>query len=381
MGSGKKAVLFASIVAVIAALPASAFAECAPRSLRSSRPSVVWRSSGANEVQVSGSFAYLVSPSRLRKLDALSGRVIWIYRFKESHDYFSIPDVVVTGSRVAVVVDDRFVAFLDEHTGRETGRTDTGAPILSLTGNPLLAVTRAERFDKSRPTEFVELSQTGAILRRRASTPLEDQFIRVGDRLVVQTVPISSQGPRMLSVLAVDTLRPIWSGEGRTFALQMVDERLLVGDVFWSAGATALDPRSGEESHVPMRAPAPVGGSGEFDLQRVEVGHQGAIVRGDWIPSYYTCQALRRNDSVTGAPRWRVDLPLGVTATLRDGDRLYLAGGRDASHQYVVALNWETGEVEKTWSGVPLFHELRKAGDLVIGYELGGKLWAMRLFR
>ena len=41
-------------------------------------------------------------------------------------------------------------------------------------------------------------------------------------------------------------------------------------------------------------------------------------------------------------------------------------------------LNWETGVVEQAWIGLPMLHGLRLADDLILGYELGGEMVAIR---
>jgi hypothetical protein len=264
------------------------------------------------------------------------------------------------------------VAFLDSVTGEERGQVDTGEWIRFLTGPPLLAVTQATDANVS---TLVRISPYGAIVGMRTVPEIWDVLI-VGGVVAAE----SERGvvdPELDTMIGydLDSLLPLWSEKSFTFNKQVIGGRLYLGDVFWSEGAKAVDPASGTvRALVPVRDPFKLGGSGEFDLQVVTTKWGGA-----WSPYFADCEELRRNDATTAKTMWKTEMPFHVFGTLRDDSRLFVAGGHDPKNRYVALLDWETGKLQRLWSGLPQISEMLRFDDTIIGFDLARELVAFRI--
>lgn len=273
--------------------------------------------------------------------------------------------------RIATIRDNSFVYFLNRRTGEEISRVDLHEWIGFLQGPPLLAVTWGINSPES---ELVRLSEDGTVLHRR-TVPRVSSVRVIGDVAAVGSDKEDTDADDTLTGFDLATLQPLWSEKSYTFNTQVIGGRLYIGNISWSKGAKALDPRTGvAKVTIPEREPFAQGGSEEFDLQVVTSKWTGY-----WDPYTATCNGLRRNDSTTAKTKWRIDLPFHVSGTLRDGKRLFVAGSRDSAHRYLVALDWETGKIEKAWSGVPYMDRLIRSGDLILGFDLGKELVAIRI--
>jgi outer membrane protein assembly factor BamB len=365
------------LLVAMLAIGADAWAtECHdPVSLVPEAAPIAWRSSGANDVTIDGDDAFLASfAGGIRRLSAETGQVYWAYPVAVR----GMPDYAVFPQTVAVHVGPRTIAFLDRRTGIEIKRIDLDQPILHFAGPPLIAVTSKTASDKENTT-LVRLSSTGDLLTRRKWTPVRDVYLLDG----IIAIESPGRGPYADDILTgfdAVHLEPLWSTQRFALVVQNIDHRFYVSDVFWKS-TEAIEPRTGSKTAIPARDPYSTGGSGDFDLQIVASVEAKGPFPADkpWEPSYKRCQELRRNDPVSGRTVWRLDLPFGITATLRAGERVYIAGSADADHRYIVAIDRDTGQVLHSWTGVPVFHELRLAGPIIIGYELDGPLLAMPL--
>jgi PQQ-like domain len=357
------------VTALLTGMIANGGEPCGAMDLRAATAKIVWRTTDVVDVHVEGGSVFVETQKGLRKLIAGTGEEAWSYPFKEEG---TAPQFVVLPDRVAVVQDERIVVFLDRDTGVPVARTDAGEWIRFLAGPPLLAVTQGINASIS---TFVRLSPEGPILGTRIVPLVSD--IRIVDGVAAVQVESGFADPELDTLTGYDlaTLEPLWSVTSFTFNTQVIGGKLYAGDIFWSEGARVIDPRSGSiTALIPIRDPFQIGGSGEFDLQVVNTRWTGA-----WSPDYATCEVLRRNDPVTARTLWNTELPLRVSATLRDGARLYVAGNRDVNHRYLVVLDWKTGRIERAWSGVPKLSRLEKAAGLLVGYDPGGELVAVRL--
>lgn len=368
-----------SLAFLAVAGPSSALDCAQPLALRSSAPNIIWRATGANDVLVEGDDTFLVSATSVRKLETRTGRLAWSLGLTE---HSRTLDAVVLPAHIAIIRNGRSVAFVDRVSGKETHRIDADGRIARLIGPPLVAVT-VDGPPEGQVRSLVRISDDGVVLRR-AEVGRSANVSVIGG-VAAFAISDGNDDPIELRGIDLATLQVLWSltWSSDTLWVHSLDGRFYVGDVFWSDGARVIEPRSGVVTTVPRRDPQKIGGSGDFDLQVVSASSSTAQYRfgNEWSPYFRDCEELRRSDNNSGRTRWQVDLPFGITATLRDGARLWVAGSRDHSRRYLVALDWETGAVERAWTGLPMLHELRVADDLILGYELEGEIVAIRARR
>jgi len=354
---------------MIAALLFAAARNCVAPAISASPARIAWRADDVHTTRVDDGFVYVETLSTLRKVNAASGATIWTYRF--TADSVS-PEFVVLPDRIAIVRDDHFIAFLDRGTGELLSKADAGEWIRFLAGPPLLVVTQGVDAPVS---TVIRMTSDGTVLSSSIAPRVRDLLI-VDHVAVLESDGESADDQDLMSGYDLDTLQRLWSEKSHTFNKQVIGDRLYLGDIFWSKGAKALDPRTGTTKvFVPVRDPFAIGGSEDFDLQVVDSAWVG-----NWDPYRGTCNGLRRNDARTAKTMWRTDLPFHVSGTLRDGATLYVAGTRDAEHRYLVAMDWKSGKVERAWSGVPYMSDLKRVGNLIVGFELVfGNLAAVRI--
>lgn len=343
--------------------------DCTPALLRASPATIDWRTAGVVRLERDGDAVLIETKETLSKVSAKTGHTMWTYELEGQE---RTPEFVVLSDTVAIVRDERYVVFLSSGDGKEVARADAGEWIRFLSGPPLLAVTQAVNAEVS---TLVRLSPDGTIVSRR-TVPRVDDLLIVDGVAALESQP-EAPGPRLETMTGYDliSLEPLWSEKSFTFNKQIIDQRLYLGNISWSKGAKAIDPRSGAvESLIPVRDAFEIGGSGQFDLQVVTTKWRGA-----WSPYFAMCEGLRRNDPLTAKTMWRTDLPFHISATLRDGPRLYVAGSRDTENRYLVVLDWKTGRVERAWSGVPQITEMKRVDDVIAGFDLDAELVAIRI--
>jgi hypothetical protein len=343
--------------------------DCTPVPLHASPATIDWRSAGVVRLERDRDAVLIETKETLRRVSAKSGHTIWTYAVEDQE---RTPEFVVLPDRIAIVRDERNVVSLNRGDGKEMARADAGEWIRFLSGPPLLAVTQATNSEFS---TLVRLSPDGTVLSRR-TVPRVVDLLMIDGVAVVESEP-EAGGPELDTITGYSSARfePIWSEKSFTFNKQVIDQQLYLGDIFWSKGAKAIDPRSGTvDALIPVRDAFEIGGSEQFDLQVVTSKWRGA-----WSPYFATCEGLRRNDPLMASTMWRTDLPFHVSATLRDGPRLFVAGSRDTENRYLVVLDWKSGKVERAWSGVPQITKMMRVDDAIIGFDLEAELVAVRV--
>lgn len=361
----QRAMLFVAAILLAGAVAAD---DCTAVPIDPSPAPIAWRLPLASDVRIVGDAVFVGTAEQLQKLDLSTGKAFWTYRFKEEY----VPKFAVLADRVAVARDDHYVVFLNLADGKEVKRTDAGEWIRFLTGPPLLAITQATDASESR---LIRLSESGTILATRP-IPRATDVLMIGNVAAVESKRgVADPDHEVMTGYDLSTLQALWSEKSGTFNKQVIGDHLYLGDIFWSEGAKAIDPATGAiDALVPTREPYKIGGSKEFDLQVVTSTWTGA-----WSPDFATCEGLRRNDATTAKVLWQTDVPFGVSGTLRDGARLYVAGSLDPDHRYLLTVDWNTGKVEACWSGVPKLSRLQRAGDWILGYDRDAELVAIRV--
>lgn len=359
----------AVIVSLLVTSSVAFAADCQPPALRSEPARVLWTADDVIGATPLEDAILVQTEAGLRLLDASTGTERWHHAYKLD-EYERTPQLVVLHDAVAMERNDQEIVFLDLETGKMSQTVDLGQWIHFLVGPPLVAITKETNAYVS---SLVLVSSDGKVSPPLVVPGVTGAFVYRDVLVLKQSNSLVGHERDMLSGYRLDDLKRIWSFKSFTFNTQTIDGALLMGDIFWSQGATAIDVQTGEVLRkIPVRDPFKMGGSTEFDLQVVS-----SQWKGPWSPYFATCETLRRNDAVIGATIWTADLPFHVTGTLRDDDAIYIAGSRDAKHRFLVRLDWRTGEILRAWTRVPLISEMSKVDSLLFGFDLSAKLVAL----
>lgn len=364
--------LWVSLLALFLTVGVANADDCEEPLLKAKPAAIVWRTPGVIRVALDEHAVFVETRQNLRMIEINSGATIWTYSFK-GEDYEDVPpEFVLLQHRVAIVEAHTHVALLARDTGERIAETDVGEWIRFLAGPPLLAVTQATNTEVS---TLLRLSADGTIIGMRTVPRVDDVLIVKGVGVMESEQGIVDPEFEIITGYDLATLQTLWREKSFTFNKQVIGDYLYLGDIFWSTGAKVVDPETGVAKRlVGVRDPFQVGGSEQFDLQVVTTRWQGA-----WSPDFATCEGLRRNDSATAKTRWKSDLPFRVHATLRDQERLFVAGSRDANNRYLVELDWNTGSILRAWSGVPQMSALYRIKHMLVGFDLASDLVAIRI--
>jgi len=345
---------------IAAALWLAAAEVCRPISLKTAPVRVLWRTaSKVREIYRAGNTLVIQNLWGVSAVDADSGAVLWSYHLK--NDSRPLAELAVLSDRVAVV-DFNEIIFFALRRGEEIHRTKVERFVARLAGPPLIAVM--DNYRRVGSTMFA-LNPDGSIAARRIVRHVH-LLTMSGDVAVAQLDRNpGEEWPTLYKLQGFDavTLQPLWQIGGTiSTEIQEIGGRPHIIETPWGENPRPIDIRTGRLGPpIPKREGRDeiwAAATWEFETPTSTPGPRN---------EYASCERARRNDPAGGRPKWSVDLPFAVTATLRDGETFYMFGSADAQHHFLVAVDWSSGRLLGAWSGMPDIHTMVKFKGRIIG--------------
>jgi PQQ-like domain len=356
-------------LAIVLVAPPVLAQPCRPSAPASFPANIVWSADiVAVDSALAGKTLIVETRQKLIALDVESGRTQWEVDIAH-HDATGRTDPMVVAHGRVFVDLGRELLVVSVAGGRQLVRAKLPQWTRMLKGPPLIAVANNAPVLGS---TLYALDDEGRIRARRMTRYVEELWL-AGEIVVVRMSRNPTDDgtqPNVVAAFRASDLAPLWSFGAKSADLQQIGGHWYIGDTPWSP-MRRLDLATGRRGEaLPAKEPAEITwGGATWEIEIVTEAEENEPA----------CDRLRVNDPATGRARWTADLPFSVTHTLRDGDRFYVFGGTDETHQFVAQLNWLSGAIERMWSGVPmLLDSMYVRGDLLIGVGLSEGVVAMR---
>jgi hypothetical protein len=342
---------------------------CKPVVYSQSAAEIVWTVPvAAFDAALAGDTLVIETKSNIVAVDAASGVKRWETSIIHADASGRTDPMVVTNGRVFVSLgrELRILALADGRVLR-----DVPMPLWTrmLYGPPLIAV--ANNSPRLGSTLFA-LDGDGRIRAQRIVRNVEDLWIDGQTVISRLTRNLYNEAPEMNVVAAfrASDLALLWQFRAKGADVQQIDGRWYIGDTPWSP-MRALDVATGHlGDFLPPKPPTEVTwGGATWQIETVTSAENGESA----------CDRLRVNDPATGKG-WTIDLPFGVTNTLRAADHLYVFGSSDDSHHFLAELDWRSGRIDHLWNGLPMrLDRMFVRGDLLVGMGVAEGAVGIRL--
>lgn len=341
---------------------------CKPVAFEQSPATVVWTVPvKATDVALAGNLVLVETSSAVMALDASSGAKRWETSMAHADATGRADPMVVIHGRVFVNLgrELRIVALADGHILKNAAMPRW---MRMLQGPPLIAV--ANNAPQLGSTLFA-LDDDGRIRAQRITRNVEKLWL-AGETIVARMTRNIYNEAREMNVVAAfraSDLSLLWQFRADGADLQQIDGRWYIGDASWSP-MRSLDLATGQRgAALPSKPLTDVTwGGATWQIEIVASSEDRKVA----------CDRLRVNDPATGNG-WTLDLPFGVTNTLRDSERLYVFGS-DKTHHFLAAIDWRTGRLDHLWNSIPmLLDRLYVNGDLLVGAGIREGVFAMRI--
>ncbi|MFV2072095.1 MAG: PQQ-binding-like beta-propeller repeat protein [Thermoanaerobaculales bacterium] len=314
---------------------------------------IVWQAEG-RRFAVHENTVFVLGDHHVEAIDAADGTVRWRVELESKNR--RCDHIVAIGDAVAVGCG-RFLFVVDPATGKIRARRDIGMLILGVHGPPLVV----HASNGAPLTQIIGIDpETGADRGTwRAPGAVVDEVFVDGVLLVRWMDLLADGSPSGIAAIDGSSLQTLWEIDDDRARLKRLGRDVLVlrrGSCEDGDNVRPLNHLTGELGEALPPRDEVIGAwnpDNPWELQGFNRSEDRSNV-------------LRRNDPGTGEAVWVVEIPGHPSATLIDGDRLFVHAEPAAGRGFLVVIDWASGEVMDVAYGLYDVRRLEAIGDLLV---------------